>query len=84
MKVWLQENWSFTEAQGGAVVCEALGLVDSCHEAKLHHGDIKVDNFALRSIGNREMLLGSPKQLGTQWLKGVDYGTCLEVGEFVT
>lgn len=77
----MQKYGPLSEEHAAFVAYEILNLVQQCHKSRILHGDVKAANFAVVSDNHSQMFLDNPKMLRSGWLKGIDFGTCTEVGK---
>ncbi|GMH32815.1 hypothetical protein BSKO_00649 [Bryopsis sp. KO-2023] len=78
---FVKENGVLSEKQAGVVAFEVLNLLRSCHEKRILHGDVKAANFVINSEIQQQIFRHGPTRLlRPGWLKGVDFGTCQQLG----
>ncbi|GMH32957.1 hypothetical protein BSKO_00791 [Bryopsis sp. KO-2023] len=76
-----EENGPIMEGQAGVVAFEALNMLRSCHQKRILHGDVKPANFMIHSeIQHQIFKHGPTRLLRPGWLKGIDFGTCQQLG----
>lgn len=81
LETFTKENGPVSERQAGVVAYEVLNMLRSCHQKRILHGDVKAANFAIHSEIQQQIFKHGPTRLlRPGWLKGIDFGTCQQLG----